>query len=449
MDPRSPSNAPDSALAQSIAAAEGVADADDAAALAATLAMLQQLAVDDSERARAERHFARILLRSMHGRGALLDRLLGDERTAVLSEPLQRSIAFLRALANGQLAAARALLPEMLDPGSTAVERILASYLLLHDQRLTDAARALADLGDEADLGPRLGIQDIAAYGQRRALMGREPAPDGEPVFLTVCSCLRDEARYLEEWVVHHALLGVERFCLYDNESRDETPRVLDALAKRFPIEVRPWLTQPANQLAYEDCARRNLGRTEWLACIDADEFLIPAEGQDLRELLRTAGDASAIVVNWRIFGSSGLDRRPAGLCLEHFVRRAPDGFPPNRHIKSILRPERVIRALSPHQFAVVGPQVDGDGNEVLPLAGRLAAPSLGRIALNHYIVRSREDFAQKKARGRLIDSRRPLDHDFEGYFETYDRNDVLDRSARRYVPAILKEIRKPSAEQG
>jgi hypothetical protein len=445
LDPRSPPNAPDSALARSIAAAEGVADGDDEPALATTLAMLQQLAVDDGERARAERHFTRILLRSMHGRGALLDRLLGDERTAVLSEPLQRCIAFLRALAEGRLAAARALLPALLGPGGTAPERILASYLLLHDQRLTDAARALADLDDRADLGPRLSTRDIVAFGQRRTLTQLEPASNGDPVFLTLCSCLRDEARYLEEWIVHHALLGVDRFCLYDNESRDETPRVLDALTKRFPIEVRSWVAQPANQLAFEDCARRNLGRTAWLACIDADEFLMPAEGEDLRELLRSAGDASAVVVNWRIFGSSGFDRRPPGLCLENFVRRAPDDFPPNRHIKSVLRPERVLRALSPHQFAVLGHQVDGDGKEVLPLAGRLAAPSLGRIALNHYIVRSREDFEQKKVRGRLLDSHRPLDHEFKGYFEAYDRNEVLDRSAWRYVPAIQKAMRRSS----
>jgi hypothetical protein len=432
-------------LIASIAAAEAVPVQRNAAALAAVLEMLRHLALEPRLLSRAEAYLQRLLLTGFEASGDLLERLLAEPGTAILSAPMQRCLELLRALSRQDLAQAGALLGT-LDLGSCPpLGRMLASHLHLNAGRPSEALQLLAALPEDWN-DAALQAGHLRAWLHRRALSRLAPPPAGDRVFLTLCSALRDEARYLAEWVVHHALLGVDRFCLYDNDSRDETRAILSGLQRHFDIEIRPWDQQPANVLAFDDCYRREVGRTEWLACVDSDEFLMPGEGESLPALLREAGTAAALLVNWRIFGSSGLDRRPPGLCLAHFTGRAPDDFPPNRHIKSIVRPECVVALLTPHHFAVLGRQVDSEMRAVLPVAGRLERPRLRRLALHHYIVRSREDFRHKIARGRGSASRNSIGQDFKGYFEFHDRNEVEDRSAWRFVPAVEQRLRSLAA---
>ena len=60
----------------------------------------------------------------------------------------------------------------------------------------------------------------------------------------------RNERRYLVEWVLHHYLLGVEHFYLYDNESEDKPEEVLRPYHGRrgdsYPM-ARPRATGEAN----------------------------------------------------------------------------------------------------------------------------------------------------------------------------------------------------------
>ena len=37
---------------------------------------------------------------------------------------------------------------------------------------------------------------------------------------LTIATVVNDEAIYILEWIAYHALRGVERFIIYDNNSR-------------------------------------------------------------------------------------------------------------------------------------------------------------------------------------------------------------------------------------
>jgi hypothetical protein len=43
-----------------------------------------------------------------------------------------------------------------------------------------------------------------------------------EKKMVCACTMVRDVAKFLGEWVVYHAAVGVDRFFLYDNGSQDE-----------------------------------------------------------------------------------------------------------------------------------------------------------------------------------------------------------------------------------
>src|SRR5690606_38205131 len=86
---------------------------------------------------------------------------------------------------------------------------------------------------------------------RRRSRMwwSRRRGPD------TVCvaAILKDEDRFVEEWVAYHRLLGVDHFYLYDNDPRQPLRDIL--AAHRDYVTVREWL------IDHDD--RRYPGRTK------------------------------------------------------------------------------------------------------------------------------------------------------------------------------------------
>ncbi len=259
---------------------------------------------------------------------------------------------------------------------------------------------------------------------------------------LAACLIVKDEARDIAEWIAYHGAIGVDTFLVYDNGSLDGTQAVLRAAAGVYDIRLTPWRTAAVNAQvqAYQHAIRTNRTEFDWIAFIDSDEFIVLHQPHTLRSLSDTA--ASVIGINWAMFGSNGHAHLPTGLVIESFTRRSVPWFPPNRHVKCLVRPGADPVALNPHAFDVAGPairpggaplewQCDAHGN-LLP--GLSADPPDYTIAqVNHYFTRSRAHWALKTARGYPNPASRPKLREFD----VYDRNDVLDQSALEIVSAV------------
>lgn len=62
----------------------------------------------------------------------------------------------------------------------------------------------------------------------------------------------------------------------------------------------------------------------DWMALLDADEYLVlqPKSGAStLQGFLAAFAKAGGLVVNWRVFGSSGFTQRPQGSILGNYLR--------------------------------------------------------------------------------------------------------------------------------
>ena len=150
-----------------------------------------------------------------------------------------------------------------------------------------------------------------------------------------VCLFARDEERDIAEWLAYQFAIGFDACLIYDNGSIDRTPDIVRAFGRNHDVRLVPWNdTQKFAQIgAYADCIARFGAHFDWIGCVDADEFIVPLI--DIPTLLtHQANSTSAIALNWRMFGSSGLTIRPHGLLIETFVHRAPDDFGPNQQIK-------------------------------------------------------------------------------------------------------------------
>src|ERR1700682_4458448 len=135
--------------------------------------------------------------------------------------------------------------------------------------------------------------------------------------YLAVCAMFKDEAPYLVEWIEFHRLIGVEHFFLYDNRSADSSRAVLEPWVRAGVVSVAESsipLADGGQSLVYADGLERARGHARWLAFLDIDEFLFSPERKSLADVLPDYESHAGAVVNWQVYGSSGLAAMPPGL---------------------------------------------------------------------------------------------------------------------------------------
>ena len=97
---------------------------------------------------------------------------------------------------------------------------------------------------------------------------------------LAIGAIIKNEAPYLLEWIAYHRVLGVERFFIADNGSTDGGSPLLAALDAAGLVRHLPFPDRPGErpQLpAYRAILAAHGHEADWIAFIDADEFLAPS----------------------------------------------------------------------------------------------------------------------------------------------------------------------------
>lgn len=264
---------------------------------------------------------------------------------------------------------------------------------------------------------------------------------------VTLCAIVRDEAAYILEWIAWNKLLGFDPIVIYDNESADDGPALLAALQAAGEIVVRPWPDRPGAQAqlpAYRDAIARCA--TEWIAFLDADEFLVLRRHSRLPDLLAAVpGECAAIAFNQRVFGSSGHARFEPQPVIARFLRSGGPVQPLNAWIKTVARAAQ-IRDLGPHGCTLAaGHYVDPGGSKCgIENMCRNRAIRQTVAYYNHYIVKSREEYLAKRARGRCdVPPEDParLDKYTDAFFNAHDLNTWPDDRAARRLPLVLDEM--------
>lgn len=259
--------------------------------------------------------------------------------------------------------------------------------------------------------------------------------------YLSLTTCVKNEGQYIQEWLAYYKSLGVEKFYVFNDKSIDDTEDKINDLSFRDDINLiefdspSPDRQGYAYQVSYKNYGK---GNTEWMIYCDADEYFMPTAPTDLKVFLQDYETHSGLGVSWRIYGSAGHILRPQGTCLENFLYRAVDDWDPNLHVKVIVKPHEIKGYTTPHMFSTTKGIVDENGNLIDESGeGRVANSIASKIRVNHYFNRSYEDWIEKRRRGRAtIKEKRPIE-----MFDIYDKNDVYDDLALKYVEGVKKYL--------
>ncbi|MEM6618542.1 MAG: glycosyltransferase family 2 protein [Pseudomonadota bacterium] len=266
-------------------------------------------------------------------------------------------------------------------------------------------------------------------------------------------TCLRDEGPYIVDWLAHHRALGFAGFVIVTHDCADGADTLLDVLDAGGAVTHVPF--RPKGDKTVQWQALRLVDRhprvraADRVLFFDVDEYLnLPEPMKTVGDLVAACGAPDAISVPWRLFGSAQetYEDRPV---TERFTRCAPRGlhYPLAHLFKTICRP-RAFQKLGVHRprlkkdTAVDWRLADGAAllrAEEPRIITAYGQPGFGQVmpVLNHYSVRSAEEFVMKGRRGLPNHADRPVDL---SYWAERNWCAEIDTSIARFATRVNEE---------
>ncbi len=266
---------------------------------------------------------------------------------------------------------------------------------------------------------------------------------------LAVVSIMKSEAPYVKEWLDYHLLAGVEHFYIYDNESPDNLKEVLQPYIDSGTVTYIFYPGKARQYEAYNEAVQNYKFFCRYIAFIDADEFIFPQNNKSIvevtDEILQDKPNAGGLAANIYYFGSNNLETADytKGV-LERFTRRAPIDWIPligkdkslpggTAHVSTITIPRKIHHFGNPH-YAYYFENcyaVNSNGGRVPTYYNN--PPLVDKIVMNHYSVKSKEEYFEKIKRG-TADNKNNI-YNLQR-FQRDDHNEIFDDSILAYRDA-------------
>jgi hypothetical protein len=306
--------------------------------------------------------------------------------------------------------------------------------------------------------------------------------------FVSICSRVGPRlAPYLDEWIAFHLIAGVDHFFFMVDKIADNATRstVQAWVARGFASEIT-WkgpLDDPriskgwvAPNAFMGQCYDQVAPRTEWMALIDTDEFIVPADGCSIADTIRKHchEDLPQVVLFWTAFGTSFRKTRDVqnGLVIEDFLMSGGNcssvckGTDPLtycrecRHTKAIVNtkcartathahnhwvtnvhemPLRCLESIG-HNYSTIA---EWKGHEhPLKASGTYKSdPHLRQCSaafhLNHYAVLSEAEFKWRRTGGVLSPLMSSFEDNSKRLFDLRNHNVEVTPNALKFSPAV------------
>ncbi len=268
-------------------------------------------------------------------------------------------------------------------------------------------------------------------------------------------TCLRNEGPYVVDWIAHHLAAGFDHMLVLTHDCDDGSAELLEALGADDRITHLPFEFTEEKTVQWQalNIAKKHplVKAADWVMFFDCDEYMnLPEDVADVPALVASMPEAEAIAFPWRLFGAGGQEHYSTAPVTERFAMCAPHGmnYPLSCLFKTLFRPS-AFRQMGVHRPRNKKDQVAvwyASNGQKLPkqLAQQDKAISLMNAVqfddalayMNHYSVRSAEEFMLKSVRGLPNHMDRTIDL---SYWAERNFNVVEDRGIERMAGATAK----------
>ena len=265
--------------------------------------------------------------------------------------------------------------------------------------------------------------------------------------YLSLCAVFKDETKWLKEWIEYHLIAGVDHFYLFLHDSGEELKKVKQIIREYEGVRTRNIITYyPFNyhsgdfQIKAYDLALRNYGKdTRWLGFVDLDEFVFPVlESASLKGIFQQYEDNEIKGLNASVctFGDSYHISSPA-LQTRDLTFRAFDDRPCNFTSKQFFKTDKILH----YEYGGNWWQCI---NEDYNMSKECKQPRpMNKIRVNHYAVRSQEDWDKKVNRNwpNDIESFKLTPDDWKHKHAMLNHNDIKDFTMNRFMRPLGQRL--------
>ncbi len=277
---------------------------------------------------------------------------------------------------------------------------------------------------------------------------------------------VKSEGPYLLEFIAHHRVIGFDMHHFASNDCSDGTDKLLEVLASHKIITHTPNPLKHGEKpqpMAYRRIrATQEIDTADWIAVLDADEFLQITVGDGrMSDLTALASpDIDLISLNALSFGTYDSPDWEPGLVTQQFTRRLPATQKRNQALKSISRGHGLFKGLHNHNPV----NFQGGNRPVRVLTGSGAVEEVTETALlvkhlrnrmpdenthqlafyNHYPIKSLDAYCLRHDRGsgaQAVGSTEPSRYT-DRYWRVFSQAVIEDDSIiARYGKALAAEM--------
>ena len=263
-----------------------------------------------------------------------------------------------------------------------------------------------------------------------------------------ICTIIKDEHQYLEEWIKYHLNIGFDEIWIYEDYNSSSH---LDITSK-YPNKVFLNRLEDIKSELKEVRCRGNKQKKTWtyfmemyrprfdyVAYIDVDEFITFETGYNLQKLLEEFDGCGGIYLFWKMFNANGIIDNPKTDVVTTFTQECGQlkkNSEPQWTLKTICDIRMRNQEFLTNHEALIGVTTDR--------LRTLKVRCYKKAWINHYFTRSWEEWCNRFIiRGDIISGNRKLDEFFELNPDMLDMKNELMEKYKEYEEKYKNNLKE------
>lgn len=254
-----------------------------------------------------------------------------------------------------------------------------------------------------------------------------------------LCAIVKNENRYLSDWVDYHYKLGFDKIVICDNNDTETIHQdgvdIINYRRTYIPINNKKTtmlFNSGIQEKAYNDCYNKYSKEYDWIAFFDIDEYLILDNGLKINEFLSQErfNNVDAIQINWLVYNDNDKLIFEDIPVMQRFTTCVEQNC---EFVKSIVRTKNPnFISLVVHYAKIKnGKYVYPNGDVTEP--GLTQVPNYKGAHINHYYTKTIDEWVDRKCGtteviGRKNSSSQRINEFFEFNVPTIEKIQIIEQ---------------------
>lgn len=264
---------------------------------------------------------------------------------------------------------------------------------------------------------------------------------------LTLLTVIRNEEKYIQEWLIYYHLIGVEKFIVFLHINTDNSYEIIKNLSFKDKIQIIKIEEENNIGVFFQNNILKQaieLCETDYIIYLDIDEFL-NLNYEHINDFLANYKNIGGIAIYQNVFGSCGHIVSPTGLVIENYLYRNNDNLELDKKtvllstdpvylfglVKILLNKNTIKHIKTIHDVVCSKKIITEDGSL---FQKQKFKRNTHNICINHYFTKSKQDWEFKTSRKRISGFEKYSDN----LFTYFSNQNYLDENIKnKYVTKI------------